>query len=65
MNARWRAPAGLHPVSARLPVEGEPALYFADAQGRIDATMTVRPVPEMRSGGFGDPRFAGSCPVHS
>jgi thiol-disulfide isomerase/thioredoxin len=23
MNARWRAPAGLHPASARLPVEGE------------------------------------------
>jgi hypothetical protein len=42
-----------------------PALYLADAQGRIDAAVTVRPVPEMRSGGFGDPRFAGSCPVHS
>ena len=23
MNARWRAPAGLHTASARLPVEGE------------------------------------------
>jgi len=23
MNARWRAPAGLHAASARLPVEGE------------------------------------------
>jgi thiol-disulfide isomerase/thioredoxin len=23
MNARWRPPAGLHPASARLPVEGE------------------------------------------
>ena len=23
MNARWRAPAGLHTTAARLPVEGE------------------------------------------
>ena len=48
MNARWRAPAGLHTASARLPVEGElpsfggatgwlnsPPLTAADLRGKL------------------------------
>ena len=48
MNARWRAPAGLHTASARLPIEGElpsfsgatgwlnsPPLTPADLRGKV------------------------------
>ena len=48
MNARWRAPAGLHTALARLPVEGElpsfsgatgwlnsPPLTPADLRGKV------------------------------
>ena len=51
MNARWRAPAGLHTASARLPVEGElpsfrgatgwlnsPPLTPADLRGKVALT---------------------------
>ena len=36
MNARWRAPAGLHTASARLPVEGE-LPSFSGATGWLNA----------------------------
>jgi len=36
MNARWRAPAGLHTASARLPVEGE-LPSFGGATGWLDS----------------------------
>ena len=36
MNARWRAPAGLHTASARLPVEGE-LPSFSGATGWLNS----------------------------
>jgi hypothetical protein len=36
MNARWRVPAGLHPASARLPVEGE-LPSFSGATGWLNS----------------------------
>ena len=36
MNARWRAPAGLHTASARLPIEGE-LPSFGGATGWLDS----------------------------
>ena len=41
MNARWRAPAGLHTASARLPVEGE-LPSFGGATGWLNSRPLTR-----------------------
>ena len=42
MNARWRAPAGLHTASARLPVEGE-LPSFSGGTGWLNSPPLTRP----------------------
>jgi hypothetical protein len=47
MNARWRAPAGLHTASARLPVEGE-LPSFSGATGWLNSPATGNEVGRLR-----------------
>ena len=59
MKPHWLASAGVQAYSFTFGPFRPARHVIVTSRGPLDAPTTVRPLPEMRSGGFGDPRLRG------